>query len=247
MQLGTLVAYVEKQWAHLFLQFDYFSLSVVQGLVTDLDVPSLVLVGGAQRVKLDLEFLLFPLGLFVYGATKQWKESGLIRVSVYRKQTVELIAFGEPQDGYEARYSRVCFFFLRLGGNFWKGYSLWTRSWEMVLRLSSVPSHSLAASCLLAVSIRSRIARRTIVVMEKKPRRVTQKTLQRYFIAYSLRCMWETNTFNTFTTVLSVGHSVEFQTSTNVGGGGIRFQSWNELYKAFLCENGDFKSVSYSL
>lgn len=58
-------ATAEKQWAHLLLQFDYFSLSVVQGLVADLDVPALVLVGGAQCVKLYLKFLLLPLGLFV--------------------------------------------------------------------------------------------------------------------------------------------------------------------------------------
>lgn len=86
-------AAAEKQWAHLFLQFDYFSLSVVQGLVADLDVPALVLVVGAQRVKLDLKFLLLPLGLFVCGAAKQWKEIGSIQVSVFCKQTVRLIAF----------------------------------------------------------------------------------------------------------------------------------------------------------
>lgn len=54
-------------------------------------MPALVLVGGAQSIKLYLKFLFLPLGLFVCGAAKQWKE---IQVSVYRKQTVQLIAFG---------------------------------------------------------------------------------------------------------------------------------------------------------
>lgn len=57
-------------------------------------MPALVLVGGAQRVKLYLKFLLLPLGLFVYEAAKQWKKISSIQVTGYCKQNLELVASG---------------------------------------------------------------------------------------------------------------------------------------------------------
>lgn len=56
-----------SQHPYLLLQFHHLGLSVVQGLVSDLDVSPLVLVGGAGSSQLDFQFLFFPLCFLVYG------------------------------------------------------------------------------------------------------------------------------------------------------------------------------------
>lgn len=51
---------------YLLLQFHHLGLSVVQGLVSDLNVSPLVLVGGARSSQFYFQFLLFPLRFLVY-------------------------------------------------------------------------------------------------------------------------------------------------------------------------------------
>lgn len=76
-------------------------------------MPALVLVGGAKPVKLDLKFLLFPLRLFVYGASKQWKEIGSIQVSGYCKQILDmLIVFGSLRTAVSHNARFLIIFFL---------------------------------------------------------------------------------------------------------------------------------------
>ena len=55
---------------HLLLQFDYFGLGVVERLISDLDVSSLVVGGGAQGVQFDLQLLPLAHRLLVWGGVK---------------------------------------------------------------------------------------------------------------------------------------------------------------------------------
>lgn len=55
-----------SQPPYLLLQFHHLGLSIVQGLVSDLNVSSLVFIGGACSSQFYFQFLLFPLCFFVY-------------------------------------------------------------------------------------------------------------------------------------------------------------------------------------